>query len=41
VVDRAALPLSSSTRDEYALREVETIMGVDLGSGAAAGRGSR
>jgi hypothetical protein len=30
VVDRSLLPLSSSTRDTFALEEVEQIMGVDL-----------
>ncbi|MGH9302846.1 MAG: DUF917 domain-containing protein [Acidimicrobiales bacterium] len=30
VVDRSSLPLSSSTRDPYALSEVEEIMGVEL-----------
>jgi DUF917 family protein len=30
VIDRSLLPLSSSTRDSFALKEVEQIMGVDL-----------
>lgn len=30
VVDRSRLPLSSSTRDEFALREVEEIIGAEL-----------
>jgi DUF917 family protein len=30
VVDRQRLPLSSSTRDRFALEEVEKIMGVEL-----------
>jgi len=30
VVDRSRIPLSSSTRDRYALEEVEAIMGVDI-----------
>jgi DUF917 family protein len=39
VVDRSSLPLSSSTRDRYALEEVERIMGVELvRSDADAGR---
>jgi DUF917 family protein len=37
VVDRSLLPLSSSTRDRYALEEVEAIMGIDI---VAAGHGA-
>ncbi len=45
VVDRSLLPLSTSTRDRYALEEVEQIMGVELvrygaGSGGAGAGGA-
>ncbi|MGH9291450.1 MAG: DUF917 domain-containing protein [Acidimicrobiales bacterium] len=39
IVDRSMLPLSSSTRDRFALEEVEKIMGVNLLGDERGGRG--